>query len=49
MLFTADEIEKCLTELQSHGEARADGIVNEGMEFGGREMVKMMVLLYSWV
>ena len=47
--FTEDEVETCVNKVQCHKAAGADGIVNELMKFGGKGMIQLMALLYSWV
>lgn len=39
----ADEIEKCITKLESHKAAREDEIVNEFMKFEEKGMTEIMV------
>lgn len=40
---TADEIEKCITKLQSHKAAGANGIANGFTGFGGKGTLEMIV------
>ncbi|CAB1107012.1 unnamed protein product [Ectocarpus sp. CCAP 1310/34] len=47
--FTEDEVGACVNKPKCHKAAGVDGIVNEFMKFGGKGMIQLMVLLYSWV
>lgn len=45
--FTVDEIEKRIVKLHSHNVLGTETIVNKCMKFGGKGVVRIMILLHN--